>query len=139
VGAGAAGVAAAAAAEKLPVPDISGGRPFDAGTDRQLAATAAVIALRRHARGHAPGPGRPRVGGRDLRDVRLVVGSGGVLRHGGGAAVLDAVLADTAGGWAMPDRPSRMIDSRYVLAAAGLLAGDHPHVARALVNTLCEQ
>jgi len=29
-----------------------------------------------------------------------------------------------------------MIDSRYVLAAAGLLAGDHPHVSRALVTTL---
>src|SRR5919107_3054136 len=62
VGVGAPGVVAAAAAEKLPVPDISGGRPFDAGTDRELAAAAAVIALRRHARGHAPGPGQPRVG-----------------------------------------------------------------------------
>ena len=43
-----------------------------------------------HARGHSAGPGQPRTGGRDLRDVRLVVGSGGVLRHGGGDAVLDA-------------------------------------------------
>jgi hypothetical protein len=138
VGVGAPGVVAAAAAEKLPVPDISGGRPFDAGTDRELAAAAAVIALRRHARGHAPGPGQPRVGARDLREVALVVGSGGVLRHGGGPAVLDAVLADTAGGWAAPERARRMIDSRYVLAAAGLLAGDYPHVARALVTTLCD-
>jgi MutL protein len=138
VGVGAPGVVAAAAAEKLPVPDISGGWPFGERTDRELAAAAAVIALRRHARGHVPGPGQPRVGGRDLRDVALVVGSGGVLRHGGGESVLDAVLADTAGGWAAPERARRMIDSRYVLAAAGLLAGDFPHVARALVTTLCD-
>jgi hypothetical protein len=136
VGVGAPGVVAAAASEKLPLPDISGGRPFDPGTDRRLAATAAVVALRRHARGHAPGPGLPRTGGRDLRDVRLVVGSGGVLRHGGGAEVLDAILGDTAGGWAAPAQARRVIDTQYVLAAAGLLAGDHPAAAAGLLNAL---
>jgi uncharacterized protein (TIGR01319 family) len=136
VGVGAPGVVAAAASEKLPIPDISGGRPFDGGTDRRLAATAAVVALRRHARGHAPGPGLPRIGGRDLRDVRLVVGSGGVLRHGGGADVLDAILGDTAGGWAAPTHARRVIDTQYVLAAAGLLAGDHPAAAVGLLNAL---
>jgi hypothetical protein len=120
------GTLAAAAAEKL---DTAG--PM---TDRRLAALAATVALRRHARGHSPGPGLPRVGGRDLRDVRLVVGSGGVLRHGGGDAVLDAVLGDTAGGWAAPTSARRMIDTEYVLAAAGLLAADHPAVAAELVN-----
>jgi uncharacterized protein (TIGR01319 family) len=136
VGVGAPGVVAAAAAEKLPVPDISGGRPYDVGSDRRLAATAAMIALRRHARGHSAGPGQPRIGGRDLRDVRLVVGSGGVLRHGGGDTVLDAVLGDTAGGWAAPAGARRVIDSQYVLAAAGLLAGDHPQVAAGLLHTM---
>jgi uncharacterized protein (TIGR01319 family) len=120
------GTLAAAAAENL---DTAG--PM---TDRRLAALAATVALRRHARGHSPGPGLPRVGGRDLRDVRLVVGSGGVLRHGGGDAVLDAVLGDTAGGWAAPTAARRMIDTEYVLAAAGLLAADHPDVAARLVN-----
>jgi len=136
VGVGAPGVVAAAAAEKLPVPDISGGRPYDVATDRLLAATAAMIALRRHARGHAAGPGQPRTGGRDLRDVRLVVGSGGVLRHGGGAEVLAAVLGDTAGGWAAPGSARRVVDVRYVLAAAGLLAAEHPVAAAGLVNAL---
>jgi uncharacterized protein (TIGR01319 family) len=136
VGAGAPGVVAAAAAEKLLSVDISGGRPFDTVTDRRLAATAATVALRRHARGHSPGPGRPRTGGRDLRDVRLVVGSGGVLRHGGGATVLDAILGDTAGGWAAPTGAKRVIDTEYLLAAAGLLAVDHPEVSTALVNAL---
>ncbi|MET0495300.1 MAG: glutamate mutase L [Actinoplanes sp.] len=136
VGVGAAGVVAAAAAEKLPGVDISGGRPFDPGTDRLLASIAATVALRRHARGHSPVPGQPRTGGRDLRDVRLVVGSGGVLRHGGGPAVLDAVLGDAAGGWAAPRSARRVIDSEYVLAAAGLLAEDHPRAAAGLVNSL---
>ncbi|GAA2704398.1 glutamate mutase L [Actinoplanes palleronii] len=116
----------AAAAEKLPVPR----------EDRELAATAAMIALRRHARGHAAGPGLPRTGGRDLRDVRLVVGSGGVLRHGGGEHVLGALLADTAGGWALPDRARTVVDTQYVLAAAGLLSTDHPAVATGLLDTL---
>ncbi len=136
VGVGAPGVVAAAATGKLGLIDISGGRPFDTVTDRRLAAAAATVALRRHARGHTPGPGAPRTGGRDLRDVRLVVGSGGVLRHGGGADVLDAVLGDLAGGWALPRRPRRVIDSAYVLAAAGLLAADHPAAAAGLVNAL---
>ncbi|TWG11590.1 glutamate mutase L [Actinoplanes teichomyceticus] len=126
VAAGAAGTRAAAAAERLDEP----------GEERALAAAAATVALRRHARGHPAGPGLPRTGGRDLRDVRLVVGSGGVLRHGGGDHVLGALLADTAGGWALPDRARTVIDREYVLAAAGLLAADHPSAAAGLVDTL---
>ncbi|MBO3743689.1 glutamate mutase L [Actinoplanes flavus] len=113
VAAGADGTRAAAVAEKLPEP----------GGDRDLAATAAVVALRRHARGR---PG--------MCDVRLVVGSGGVLRHGGGERVLGAVLSDVAGGWAVPDRARAVIDEQYVLAAAGLLSGDHPAVAGELLG-----
>ncbi|MEU8244511.1 glutamate mutase L [Actinoplanes missouriensis] len=124
VAAGADGTRAAAAAEKLAPP--SG--------DRELAAAAAVIALRRHARGHTPGPGQPRTGGRDLRDVRLVVGSGGVLRHGGGERVLSAVLGDLAGGWAVPERARTVVDAEYVLAAAGLLAAEHPEMVAALLS-----
>ena len=122
------GTLAAAAAERL----ATGGEM----TAARLAALAATVALRRHARGHSPGPGLPRTGGRDLRDVRLVVGSGGVLRHGGGDAVLDAVLGDTAGGWAAPAGARRMIDTWYVLVAAGLLAAEHPETAAGLLNVL---
>jgi uncharacterized protein (TIGR01319 family) len=139
VAAGAAGTVAAATAEKVTAGKLAlpgSGSAATAERDRDLAAAAAVIALRRHARGHSPGPGLPRTGGRDLRDVRLVVGSGGVLRHGGGGYVLDAVLADTAGGWAAPAAARTVVDERYVLAAAGLLAADHPAAAAALVNTL---
>ncbi|GIF03852.1 glutamate mutase L [Actinoplanes siamensis] len=126
VAVGAPSTRAAAVSEKLPAP----------GTDRELAAAAAMIALRRHARGHSAGPGLPRTGGRHLRDVRLVVGSGGVLRHGGGEHVLAAVLGDTAGGWALPDRARTVVDGRYVLAAAGLLAADHPSAAGGLLDAL---
>ncbi|WP_430782023.1 glutamate mutase L [Actinoplanes sp. G11-F43] len=115
VAAGADGTRCAAAAEKLPV--------VSSGGDRALAAAAAVVAMRRHARGR---PG--------LRDVRLVVGSGGVLRHGGGTAVLDAVLADVGGGWAPPEHARAVVDTDYVLAAAGLLAADHPTVAGCLLR-----
>jgi len=136
VGVGAGGVVAAALAERLAAPEIGGGRPFDVVTDRRLAAVAATVALRRHARGHSVGPGHPRIGGRDLREVRLVVGSGGVLRHGGGGEVLAAVLGDTAGGWAAPTTARQKIDSDYVLAAAGLLAAEHPKAAAGLLDTL---
>ncbi len=139
VAVGAAGTVAAATAEKVILPKLAlpdTGQPPTAERDRDLAAAAAMIALRRHARGHSPGPGRPRTGGRDLREVRLVVGSGGVLRHGGGRYVLDKVLSDTAGGWAAPAGARTVVDEQYVLAAAGLLAIDHRDTAIGLLNRL---
>jgi hypothetical protein len=138
VAAGAAGVVAAGAAERLPglpVRAVAAGPPFDVATQRALAAAAATVGVRRHVRGHAAVAGGPRTGGRDVRDVRLVVGSGGVLRHGGGDVVLASVLGDTAGGWAVPAAAATVIDSMYVLAAAGLLAEDHPRVAAELLHT----
>jgi uncharacterized protein (TIGR01319 family) len=94
--------------------------------DRRIGALAATVALRRHARS-----------GPDLRDVRLVIGSGGVLRHAdpdAARSVLRTALSDTAGGWALPREPAVVIDTDYVLAAAGLLADDHPEAARALLD-----
>jgi len=130
----------------------------DRAVDARLAELAATIALRRHARGeshgvvaalttagraHGPGPGRPGSGAdpsrgrRDLRRVRLVIGSGGVLRHaaaGQSRAVLDA-LADNAGGWALPRSATPTVDVDYVLAPAGLLAADHPAAAIGLLRS----
>lgn len=129
---GAAGVVAAATAQRLVTGDgpepLSPGRPWP---DLRLAELAAVVAVRRHARREPAGAGR------DLRDVGLLVGSGGVLRHapaGRARAVLAAVLADHAGGWALPRAAATTIDREYVLAPAGLLAGEHPAVAAALVR-----
>lgn len=93
----------------------------DRAADARLAELAVTVALRRHGRG-----------GKDLREVRVVVGSGGILRHGS-AAVRDQVLApartDLAGGWPLPEAARSVVDDRYVLAAAGLLSAEHPETA----------
>ncbi len=102
--------------------------PDDAATDVALASLAATIAVRRHARSHVvtgPDGVEVRRGGRDLRQVALVVGSGGVLRHataGISRQVLEAVVGDVSGGWRVPEQARLVIDSSYVLAPAGLLA-----------------
>ena len=113
--------------------------------DEAIARAAVGQALRRHA-------GRSRVvvspGGRvvertgkDLRRVGLLVGSGGVLRYGR-PGVVDRVLAgstgDVDGGWQLPRRPRVVVDADYVLAAVGLLAGEHPDSAYRLAMTLAD-
>jgi hypothetical protein len=125
----AAGTVAAAVAERLLPPDAAAGPGPDVG---ELARLAAVVAVRRHARRDAGADGR------DLSDVRLLIGSGGVLRHASpqrARAVLAAVLADHAGGWAVPRNASTVVDRRYVLAPAGLLAADAPAAALSLLHT----
>jgi uncharacterized protein (TIGR01319 family) len=110
--------------------------------DEAIARAAVGIALRRHA-------GRSKVvvspegrvverSGVDLREVDLVVGSGGVLRHGR-AGVADRVLGAAVGrdeDWQLPERARVVVDSDYVLAAAGLLAAEHPAAAYRLVTRL---
>jgi hypothetical protein len=140
------GVVVAAAAERLPVPDGLAGAAARRGThpdvlprtDRDhrdeaaLAELAAVVAMRRHAR---PDHNTRR----DLRSVRLLVGSGGVLRYappGDADRVLRAVLTDFAGGWPVPRRAAVAVDRDYLLAPVGLLAAEHPTAARALVRRL---
>ncbi|WP_327028300.1 glutamate mutase L [Micromonospora sp. NBC_01740] len=111
----------------LPVGDT------ERAVDARIAALAATVALRRHARGAATGERA----GRDLRDVRLLVGSGGVLRHAApadAAGVLGAVLADHAGGWPLPRAARPVVDVDYVLAAGGLLAAEHPAAAGTLLR-----
>ncbi|MEH0846242.1 glutamate mutase L [Micromonospora sp. CPCC 205711] len=124
---------AAAAAVRAADPGFLAGTDADRAADRRIAGLAATVALRRHARGAATGERA----GRDLRDVRLMVGSGGVLRHAAtadAAGVLAAVLGDHAGGWPLPRAARAVVDVDYVLAAGGLLAGDHPQAARALLR-----
>jgi uncharacterized protein (TIGR01319 family) len=98
----------------------------DATVDLRLAELAAMIAIRRHARG------------KDLRRVRLLVGSGGVLRHQRTAAtaMLRRVLDDHAGGWALPRAADVAVDCDYVLAPVGLLANEHPGAASGLLRHL---
>jgi uncharacterized protein (TIGR01319 family) len=134
------GVIEAAGAERLAVaPGLAAaaavraadpGLPAEPAVDVPLAALAATVAVRRHARGEPPG-------GRDLGDVGLVIGSGGVLRHAPADAAADllrAVAGDLAGGWSTPRAPRFAVDTAYVLAPAGLLAPEHPEAAAALLQ-----
>lgn len=123
---GLAGEAAVRATAGLP------GGGAAAVVDLRLAGVAALVGVRRHARAEPGG-----AGGRDLGDVRLLVGSGGVLRHAPpvrGLPVLSAVLADHGGGWVVPRAAVPVVDVDYVLAAAGLLAEAEPGVAVALLR-----
>ncbi|HEY7175594.1 MAG TPA: glutamate mutase L [Micromonosporaceae bacterium] len=125
----------AAAARRAADPDLLPVTDAERAEDVRLAELAAIVALRRHARGDAGTAGRPR---KDLRDVRLVVGSGGVLRHATADAagtVLGGPLHDLAGGWPLPRRAQTVVDSAYVLAAAGLLAFDFPETSRQLLRS----
>ncbi|HRC41953.1 glutamate mutase L [Nostocoides sp.] len=97
-----------------------------------LARAAAIVAVRRHARATRPGES-PRA----LREVGLVLGSGGVLRYAHPVAaggVLQSVLADHGGGWIVPAAASAAVDTAYLLFAVGLLAQDHPEAAAALAD-----
>jgi hypothetical protein len=98
--------------------------------DITLARLAVTTALRRHGRPSAPGSAP-----RPLADVRLVVGSGGVLRHHDDAArarILAPAVSDQGGGWRVPSGARLAVDDRYVLFAAGLLAEHDPRAAALL-------
>jgi uncharacterized protein (TIGR01319 family) len=99
---------------------------------------AATVALRRHLRAEAAyGPG-----GAGARGVGLVVLSGGVFRHAEPAQVDAAVArlaADRGGAGTVLGGTPVVVDRRYVLAAAGLLASDHPETAAGLARTLLEE
>jgi uncharacterized protein (TIGR01319 family) len=126
------GSLAAAATLRSSDPDFLPSTATERGEDLSIAALAATIAFRRHARGE-PGAA-PR---KDLRDVRLLIGSGGVLRHApasDAAAVLAAPLGDLAGGYPLPRSARAVVDMSYVLAPAGLLASEHPDIAVELLR-----
>ncbi|HYH72225.1 MAG TPA: glutamate mutase L [Nocardioides sp.] len=135
---------APAAVRRRAHPDFLPDSAAEREADLDIAAAAVRIALERHA-------GRSKVvlspegrvverSGKDLREVDLLVGSGGVLRHGGPDAVRRVLLPATGdafeGGWQLPRDPEVVVDHDYVLAAAGLLAEEHPIAAHRLVSRL---
>jgi uncharacterized protein (TIGR01319 family) len=100
-----------------------------------LGEAAATVALRRHLRAEAAyGPG-----GAGARGVGLVVLSGGVFRHAEEDAVEGVVTrlaADRGGAGSVLSGAEVVVDRRYVLAAAGLLAADHPAAAAGVLRPL---
>lgn len=137
---------ATAAAARHDDPGFLPATDAECDDDEAIARAAVGLALRRHA-------GRSRVvvspegrvverTGKDLREVDLLVGSGGVLRHGR-PGVAGRVLAGSTGtgiegGWQLPEHARVVVDSDYVLAAAGLLAAPHPEAAYRLVLRLLD-
>ena len=120
-------------------PDYLPESPGEDRIDRALATACATHALRRHcgtlSTVYVPGQGTDFVQrGADLRDVPLVIGTGGMLgRHANGEAVLRAALERQARGSLTPRAPALALDRHYVLAAAGLLSTVDENAARALL------
>lgn len=134
-------VDAAAAQRRTDDPGFLPATAADREVEGQLARAAVALAVRRHV-------GRSRVvlspegrvierTGKDLREVDLLIGSGGVFRHAPGEAtgLLAAATGPTAEGWQQPESPRLALDSTHVLAAVGLLARDHADVAAALARS----
>ena len=120
-------------------PDYLPDDPDEAHVDRALATACVTHALGRHCGTlgtvYVPGQGTDFVQrGADLRDVPLVIGTGGVLgRDAAGEAVLRAALERRTQGSLTPRAPALALDQRYVLAAAGLLSTVDENGARALL------
>ena len=116
----------------------------EAHHDELIASAAVTLALRRHA-------GRQQVSfgsdgrvlertGKDLREVAVLVGSGGILRNNPDEVtdrILSAVVGDDVpGGWQLPRAPRLVVDRDHVLAPAGLLADTHPEAAYSLLRRI---
>ncbi|TWD73425.1 uncharacterized protein (TIGR01319 family) [Kribbella amoyensis] len=114
----------------------------EAAYDETLARVAATVALRRHAGRQRVvfGPGGRVIerSGKDLREVDLLVGSGGVLRHNP-PEVAERILGAVAHGareegWLVPAEARTCVDQDYVLAGVGLLAEVDPLAAEGLAR-----
>lgn len=114
--------------------------PGEARLERLLATSCATHAIRRHCGTMllAQGDGGPPTlvrNGPDLREVRLVLGTGGVFAHrDDGEGILSAALERRLPRSLAPVQPRLEVDSSYVLAAAGLLAGIDPRAAMRLLS-----
>jgi uncharacterized protein (TIGR01319 family) len=134
----------AAAQRRYADPSFLPGDATEAAYEEVLATVAVTLALRRHA-------GRQRVvfgpdgrvverSGKDLREVDLLVGSGGVLRHNPpevAARILAGIGTGAVDeGWLVPANARTCVDVDYVLAGVGLLAEIAPEVAAGLADGL---
>ena len=118
------------------VPDTAAEREADA----RLAAEAVRIAVERHAGRREPlatPHGRRWVQrGKDLREIRHVIGTGGIFRHAPDPARVLAAALDPAGqGPVLKPRAAALwVDADYLLSHAGLLAEVDPVAALRLLK-----
>jgi len=116
---------------------------FSAGPERELdehlAVSCLYVALERHCghRGVRAGvAGRPSLveQGVNLTGCRMLIAGGGILRATPGSAVAQTALARISEHVLAPRNCRVVVDRRYVLAAAGLLAHSHPPIAESLLG-----
>ncbi|MDQ3449913.1 MAG: glutamate mutase L [Actinomycetota bacterium] len=108
----------------------------DRANELRMAGLAVMIALRRHVRAETA-YGVTGTTGASARSASTVVLSGGAIRHASPAerdALIAIVLGDRGGARSVLLDAEVRRDSRYVLAAAGLLAKDFPAAAGGLVR-----
>lgn len=110
--------------------------------DDALATSCLSISLRRHCGTlntvYSPGRGTQFVQrGVDLRNIPLMIGTGGPLVHGrDSCGLLQAAVARRSADSLSPTNPTIVIDRNYLLAAAGLLASRDPEAAEQLLGLL---
>lgn len=120
---------------------VPGGEDADGRRlDRALATSCMALAVERHtgrlATRYVPGEGAEVVlDGRDLRDARIVLATGGsIVRDATGATeTVKLALSRVDAGCPAPRAGVVLIDASYVVAAAGLLATVDPDAAFALL------
>ncbi len=114
--------------------------PEEAELDGLLGVACATQAVWRHCGTmlltRSPGgPPTLRREGADLREVGLVIGTGGVFSHrDDGERLLGETLGRRAPRSLAPEEPQLRIDSDYLLAAAGVLASLDPNAAWRLLE-----
>ncbi len=101
--------------------------------DRTMASAAAWMAMERHAGAlmYDDAVGGTVQVGKDLSDVKAVVGTGGIFAFGAAPdAPLRSCLYDLANPNSLrPLKPEVYVDSHYIMYACGLLATVHPAIA----------
>lgn len=69
--------------------------------------------------------------GKDLMDVRHLIGTGGILVHSSnpGKILKAGLFTEESPNYLKPTKPEIMVDKSYILSAMGLLAEDYPDTA----------
>ncbi len=103
------------------------------GLEIIIAQWAVRISVQRHAgsmeRVYTPAGATDVLSGKDLRGMNTVIGVGGVMVNSPDPKGI--LTMDSKG--LLPEKPRLMLDSKYIMAAAGLLAGSEPRVARRML------
>ena len=130
---------AAEARRRRDTPSFLPADDHDRAVDRELAEAAVATAVERHAGKvvvrHRPWGDRYQVTGKDLRQTRLVVATGGAFRHGRDPRDLVQRALESIEGAQSPRHPAISIDTSYALYATGLIARLSPGLARQLARS----